>query len=62
VIWHYIQTINAPHKEFIRFDNSGHFPFLKSHRNVGMSWSSEFCLSPTKKLPESTIIEVTGHK
>ncbi len=29
LIWSYYQTIKAPHKEFIWFDNSGHFPFFE---------------------------------
>ena len=28
LIWEYTQTIKAPQKEFIWFDNSGHFPFF----------------------------------
>ena len=29
LIWEYSQTIKAPQKEFIWFDNSGHFPFFE---------------------------------
>jgi pimeloyl-ACP methyl ester carboxylesterase len=29
LIWAYYQTIQAPHKEFVWFDNSGHFPFFE---------------------------------
>jgi proline iminopeptidase len=29
LIWSYSQSINAPQKEFIWFDNSGHFPFFE---------------------------------
>jgi proline iminopeptidase len=29
LIWDYTQTIKAPQKEFVWFDNSGHFPFFE---------------------------------
>jgi proline iminopeptidase len=29
LVWEYSQTIKAPQKEFIWFDNSGHFPFFE---------------------------------
>jgi proline iminopeptidase len=29
LIWSYYRTIKAPHKEFVWFDNSGHFPFFE---------------------------------
>jgi pimeloyl-ACP methyl ester carboxylesterase len=29
LIWDYNQTIRAPQKEFVWFDNSGHFPFFE---------------------------------
>lgn len=29
LIWAYYQTIQAPRKEFVWFDNSGHFPFFE---------------------------------
>ena len=29
LIWDYYQTIKAPHREFVWFDNSGHFPFFE---------------------------------
>ena len=29
LIWAYYQTIEAPHREFVWFDNSGHFPFFE---------------------------------
>ncbi len=29
LIWDYFQTIKAPQKEFVWFDNSGHFPFYE---------------------------------
>jgi proline iminopeptidase len=32
LIWEYIQTIKAPQKEFIWFDNSGHFPFFEEQQ------------------------------
>ena len=32
MIWEYSQTIKAPHKEFIWFDNSGHFPFFEEQQ------------------------------
>jgi proline iminopeptidase len=32
LIWEYSQIIKAPHKEFIWFDNSGHFPFFEEQQ------------------------------
>lgn len=32
LIWDYFQAITAPEKEFIWFDNSGHFPFFEEQR------------------------------
>jgi proline iminopeptidase len=32
LIWSYYQTIQAPHKEFVWFENSGHFPFFEENR------------------------------
>jgi pimeloyl-ACP methyl ester carboxylesterase len=32
VIWDYSQTIKAPQKEFVWFDNSGHFPFFEERQ------------------------------
>jgi proline iminopeptidase len=32
LIWSYYQTIQAPQKEFVWFDNSGHFPFFEESR------------------------------
>ena len=32
LIWDYTQTIKAPQKEFIWFENSGHFPFFEDHQ------------------------------
>jgi proline iminopeptidase len=32
LIWKYSQSIKAPHKEFIWFDNSGHFPFFEEQQ------------------------------
>ena len=32
LIWEYNQTIKAPQKEFIWFDNSGHFPFFEEQQ------------------------------
>jgi pimeloyl-ACP methyl ester carboxylesterase len=32
LIWEYTQTINAPEKEFIWFENSGHFPFFEEQQ------------------------------
>ena len=32
LIWDYTQTIKAPHKEFIWFENSGHFPFFEEQQ------------------------------
>ncbi len=32
LIWEYHQTLKAPQKEFIWFDNSGHFPFFEEQR------------------------------
>jgi pimeloyl-ACP methyl ester carboxylesterase len=29
LIWAYYQTVKAPRKEFVWFDNSGHFPFFE---------------------------------
>jgi pimeloyl-ACP methyl ester carboxylesterase len=35
LIWGYSQTIKAPQKEFVWFDNSGHFPFFEEQRKFG---------------------------
>jgi proline iminopeptidase len=35
LIWKYSETIEAPQKEFIWFDNSGHFPFFEEQRKFG---------------------------
>ena len=35
LIWKYSQTIKAPQKEFIWFDDSGHFPFFEEQRKFG---------------------------
>jgi pimeloyl-ACP methyl ester carboxylesterase len=35
LIWEYSQTIKAPQKEFIWFDNSGHFPFFEEQQKFG---------------------------
>ena len=32
LIWDYHESIKAPHKEFIWFDNSGHFPFFEEQQ------------------------------
>jgi pimeloyl-ACP methyl ester carboxylesterase len=32
LIWDYYESIKAPHKEFIWFDNSGHFPFFEEQQ------------------------------
>jgi proline iminopeptidase len=32
LIWDYSQAINAPHKEFIWFENAGHFPFFEEQQ------------------------------
>lgn len=32
LIWSYYQTIKAPHKEFVWFEGSGHFPFFEENR------------------------------
>jgi proline iminopeptidase len=32
LIWSYYQTIQAPHKAFVWFDNSGHFPFFEENQ------------------------------
>jgi proline iminopeptidase len=32
LIWDYAQTINAPQKEFVWFENSGHFPFFEEQQ------------------------------
>jgi pimeloyl-ACP methyl ester carboxylesterase len=32
LIWDYNESIKAPHKEFIWFDNSGHFPFFEEQQ------------------------------
>ncbi len=32
LIWGYFQAITAPEKEFVWFDNSGHFPFFEEQR------------------------------
>jgi pimeloyl-ACP methyl ester carboxylesterase len=32
LIWDYHQTITAPHKEFIWFENSSHFPFYEEQQ------------------------------
>jgi pimeloyl-ACP methyl ester carboxylesterase len=29
LVWDYFQAIQAPHKEFVWFDHSGHFPFFE---------------------------------
>lgn len=35
LIWDYTQTIKAPQKESIWFDNSGHFPFFEEQQKFG---------------------------
>ena len=35
LIWEYNESIKAPHKEFIWFDNSGHFPFFEEQQKFG---------------------------
>ena len=35
LILEYIETINAPQKEFVWFDNSGHFPFFEEKQKFG---------------------------
>ncbi len=35
LIWDYSQTIKAPHKEFVWFDHSGHFPFFEEQGKFG---------------------------
>jgi pimeloyl-ACP methyl ester carboxylesterase len=32
LIWSYYQTIKAPHKEFVWFESSGHFPFFEENQ------------------------------
>jgi pimeloyl-ACP methyl ester carboxylesterase len=32
LIWEYSQVIRAPQKEFIWFDNAGHFPFFEERQ------------------------------
>jgi pimeloyl-ACP methyl ester carboxylesterase len=32
LIWEYSQAIKAPHKDFIWFDNAGHFPFFEEQQ------------------------------
>lgn len=32
LIWDYSQTMNAPHKEFVWFEKSGHFPFFEEQQ------------------------------
>jgi proline iminopeptidase len=32
LVWDYYQRINAPHKQFIWFENSGHFPFFEEQQ------------------------------
>jgi pimeloyl-ACP methyl ester carboxylesterase len=32
LIWEYSQKIKAPQKEFVRFENSGHFPFFEEQQ------------------------------
>jgi proline iminopeptidase len=32
LIWQYGQAIKAPHKEFIWFDDAGHFPFFEEQQ------------------------------
>ncbi len=35
LIWQYSQTIQAPRKEFVWFDKSGHFPFFEEPQGFG---------------------------
>jgi proline iminopeptidase len=35
LIWEYSQAIKAPRKEFVWFDNSGHFPFFEEQQKFG---------------------------
>ena len=35
LIWDYSQSIKAPQKEFVWFDNSGHFPFFEEQQKFG---------------------------
>ena len=32
MVWDYFQMIKAPHKGFVWFENSGHFPFFEDQR------------------------------
>jgi proline iminopeptidase len=32
LVWEYSRTINAPHKDFVWFENSGHFPFFEERQ------------------------------
>jgi len=34
-VWEYSQTIEAPQKEFIWFENSGHYPFFEEQQKFG---------------------------
>jgi pimeloyl-ACP methyl ester carboxylesterase len=36
LIWDYSQTIKAPQKGFVWFDNSGHFPFYEEQQKFGV--------------------------
>lgn len=35
LIWEYSQAIKAPHKQFVWFDNAGHFPFFEEQQKFG---------------------------
>jgi pimeloyl-ACP methyl ester carboxylesterase len=35
LVWEYSQTIEAPQKEFIWFENSGHYPFFEEQQKFG---------------------------
>jgi pimeloyl-ACP methyl ester carboxylesterase len=32
LIWEYSRTIKAPQKDFVWFENSGHFPFFEEQQ------------------------------
>jgi hypothetical protein len=46
LVQEYSQTIKAPQKDLIWFENSGHFPFFEEKRKFSMNCSSESCHSP----------------
>jgi pimeloyl-ACP methyl ester carboxylesterase len=48
LIWDYYETIKAPYKEFIWFDNSGHFPFFEEKQKFADELFQKVLPVPTK--------------